>query len=97
MSDSISKSWFAVFNNPEEHGLTGTPEEICDTIMHCPSAQLLSKIGKATASKFLLLNAVIYVLFNLQFLYKWEVCVISNYCAVHTTYRCPMRYRCPKE
>ena len=34
MSDNISKSWFAVFNNPEEHGLTGTPEEICDTIMH---------------------------------------------------------------
>lgn len=31
MSDSISKSWFSVFNNPEEHGLTGTPEEICDT------------------------------------------------------------------
>lgn len=24
-----SRSWFAVFNNPEEHGYTGTPEEIC--------------------------------------------------------------------
>ena len=29
MSDTISKSWFITFNNPEEHGYTGTPEEIC--------------------------------------------------------------------
>lgn len=29
MSDSVSRSWFAVFNNPEEHGYSGTPEEIC--------------------------------------------------------------------
>lgn len=29
MSDSISKSWFLTLGNPEEHGYTGTPEEIC--------------------------------------------------------------------
>lgn len=28
MSDTISKSWFLTFANPEEHGYTGTPEEI---------------------------------------------------------------------
>lgn len=28
MADSVSKSWFAVFNNPEEHGYQGTPEEV---------------------------------------------------------------------
>ena len=30
MSDSVSKSWFIVFNNPQEHGYEGTPEEICN-------------------------------------------------------------------
>ena len=30
MSDSVSKSWFITFNNPEEHGYSGTPEEICN-------------------------------------------------------------------
>lgn len=34
MADSVSKSWFAVGNNPEEHGFKGTPEEICNTVMH---------------------------------------------------------------
>ena len=29
MSDSISKSWFLTLGNPQEHGYTGTPEEIC--------------------------------------------------------------------
>ena len=29
MSDSISKSWFLTLGNPEEHGYSGTPEEIC--------------------------------------------------------------------
>lgn len=29
MSDTISKSWFLTFGNPEEHGYKGTPEEIC--------------------------------------------------------------------
>lgn len=28
MSDTMSKSWFITFNHPEEHGYTGTPEEI---------------------------------------------------------------------
>ena len=32
MASSVSKSWFAVFNNPEEHGYTGTPVEICDKL-----------------------------------------------------------------
>ncbi len=27
--DNVSRSWFAVFANPEEHGYSGTPEEIC--------------------------------------------------------------------
>lgn len=30
MADTVSKSWFCVFNNPEEHGYDGTPEEICE-------------------------------------------------------------------
>lgn len=33
MSDTISTSWFITFNNPEEHGYTGTPEEICNRIV----------------------------------------------------------------
>ncbi len=33
MSESISKSWFCVFNNPEEHGYTGTPQQIVDKIL----------------------------------------------------------------
>lgn len=32
MSDSISKSWFCVFNNPEERGYTGTPRDIVDRL-----------------------------------------------------------------
>ncbi len=30
--DSVSKSWFAVFNNPENHGYFGNPEEICEQL-----------------------------------------------------------------
>lgn len=30
--DAVSRSWFCVFNNPEEHGYTGTPEEICNKL-----------------------------------------------------------------
>lgn len=30
MSDSVSKSWFCVFNNPAEHGYEGTPDEILE-------------------------------------------------------------------
>lgn len=29
ISVEVSRSWFAVFNNPDQHGYTGTPEEIC--------------------------------------------------------------------
>lgn len=32
MNDSVSKSWFAVFNNPAEHGYEGTPEEVCNRL-----------------------------------------------------------------
>lgn len=32
MSDSVARSWFAVFNNPAAHGYTGTPEEICQRL-----------------------------------------------------------------
>jgi len=31
--DSVSKSWFCVFNNPEEHGYTGTPAVIVGDII----------------------------------------------------------------
>lgn len=33
MSNDISKSWFCVFNNPTEHGYSGTPEEIVNQIL----------------------------------------------------------------
>lgn len=29
MNNSVSTSWFAVFNNPADHGYSGTPEEVC--------------------------------------------------------------------
>ena len=32
-NDSVSKSWFCVFPNPEENFLDGTPEEIADTMI----------------------------------------------------------------
>lgn len=33
MADTVSKSWFAVFNNPEKYGFEGmTPEDICITV-----------------------------------------------------------------
>ena len=28
----VTRSWFAVFNNPEEHGYSGTPQEICERL-----------------------------------------------------------------
>ncbi len=31
-NETVSTSWFAVFNNPGEHGYTGTPEEICERL-----------------------------------------------------------------
>lgn len=33
MADSVSRSWFAVGNNPEEHGFKGSPEEICKAVV----------------------------------------------------------------
>ena len=32
MADAVSKSWFAVFNNPQEHGYHGSPPEICERL-----------------------------------------------------------------
>lgn len=32
MNDGITKSWFCVLNNPEEHGYQGTPQEIVDRL-----------------------------------------------------------------
>ena len=32
-NDTVSKSWFCVFNNPEEHGFEGTPQEIVNKII----------------------------------------------------------------
>lgn len=32
-NSSPSRSWFAVFNNPQEHGYSGTPDEICERIV----------------------------------------------------------------
>lgn len=32
MADDVSKSWFCVFNNPEEHGYTGSPDEILEKL-----------------------------------------------------------------
>lgn len=30
--DKPSRSWFAVFNNPADHGYTGSPEEVCEKL-----------------------------------------------------------------
>lgn len=32
MIDDTSRSWFAIFNNPAEHGYEGTPEEVCERL-----------------------------------------------------------------
>lgn len=32
MADTVSRSWFAVFSNPEQHGYNGTPEKIIETL-----------------------------------------------------------------
>ena len=32
MGSEISKSWFAVLNNPADHGYTGTPAEVCNRL-----------------------------------------------------------------
>ena len=31
-NDTVSSSWFAVFNNPSEHGYEGTPQEVCERL-----------------------------------------------------------------
>lgn len=33
MQDSVSKSWFCVFNNPAQHGYDGTPEQIVEKMI----------------------------------------------------------------
>ncbi|MEY8338650.1 hypothetical protein AALB16_11635 [Lachnospiraceae bacterium 62-35] len=33
MADSVSKSWFAVFNNPQDHGYPGEPHEVVDRLI----------------------------------------------------------------
>ena len=33
MSDTVSKSWFAVFNNPQQHGYDGEPSEVIDRLI----------------------------------------------------------------
>ncbi len=33
MADVVSKSWFAVFDNPQKHGYEGSPKAICDQLM----------------------------------------------------------------
>jgi len=30
--DTVSKSWFCIFDNPRKHGFSGTEQEICDAI-----------------------------------------------------------------
>jgi hypothetical protein len=35
MSDTVSKSWFCVFANPETHGYEGTAQEIVDKVIDC--------------------------------------------------------------
>ena len=32
MAADVTRSWFAVFNHPEEHGYSGTPQEICERL-----------------------------------------------------------------
>lgn len=32
MSDNVSRSWFAVLNNPDKHGYAGTPQESCQQL-----------------------------------------------------------------
>ncbi len=32
MASDISRSWFAVLNNPAQHGYTGTPQEVCEQL-----------------------------------------------------------------
>ena len=32
MKETVTKSWFAVLNNPAEHGYAGTPEEVCSRL-----------------------------------------------------------------
>ena len=33
LDDVRARSWFCVFNNPEEHGYVGTAQEICDNLV----------------------------------------------------------------
>jgi len=31
--DGNARSWFCIFNNPNDHGFPGTPQEVCDSIL----------------------------------------------------------------
>lgn len=44
-NDSVSRSWFAVLNNPEEHGFSGTPQEICQSVLDIWTAQNVFNTG----------------------------------------------------
>lgn len=33
LKKDMFRSWFCVFNNPEQHGYLGTPQEICDNVV----------------------------------------------------------------
>ena len=43
--DVFSKSWFCVFNNPEQHGYSGTPQEIVDRLCEEWSSSSPTKSG----------------------------------------------------
>lgn len=32
LKDTVTRSWFAVFNNPKEHGYDGTPLEVIERL-----------------------------------------------------------------
>ena len=32
MAQDVTRSWFAVLNNPQDHGYEGTPQEICEQL-----------------------------------------------------------------
>ena len=45
MGSEISKSWFAVLNNPADHGYTGTPAEVCNRLREEWTANSSSRAG----------------------------------------------------
>lgn len=45
MNNAVSQSWFAVFNNPAEHGYEGTPEEVCERLKNEWIGESLTRSG----------------------------------------------------